>query len=263
MLSVPTADEVVKDLVQCGYVRAADLADRYGNSKQALDPDIDPMIVGPTGIFTQAEYNADDDIRKTAAVMKMVVNGYAGAGTIEMGGFDYHTGDRATGEMRDFGAGRCMGACIEYAARRGQPLMLYVFSDGSLSSNGMIDNSAGGRGKGVWTGDNQSTAAAFFLVYNPKGTDQRDPKPDRLLHRRRLGGECRQPGRERREPARRDGGPQLPGITRQGRDLPEHAMGHGRAHRPGESGYLQQPHRHATDRLGALGTGLTTTRHSA
>jgi hypothetical protein len=62
-----------------------------------------------------------------------------------------------------------MGACIEYAARRHMPLMLYVFSDGSLSSNGMIDNSAAGRGKGVWTGDNQSTAAAFFLVYNPLG----------------------------------------------------------------------------------------------
>jgi hypothetical protein len=121
--------------------RAADLADRYGNSKQALDPDIDPLIVGPTGIFSQAEYDSDDDIRKTAAVMKMVVNGYAGAGTIEMGGFDYHTGDRATGEMRDFGAGRCMGACLEYAARRKQPLMLYVFSDGSLSSSGMIDSS--------------------------------------------------------------------------------------------------------------------------
>ena len=168
MLSVPTADVVAKDLVQCGYVRAADLADRYGNSKQALDPDIDPMIVGPTGIFTQAEYDGDSEIRKTAAVMKMVVNGYAGAGTIEMGGFDYHTGDRATGEMRDFRAGRCMGACLEYAARRQQPLMLYVFSDGSLSSNGMIDNSVAGRGKGVWTGDNQSTAAAFFLAYNPK-----------------------------------------------------------------------------------------------
>jgi hypothetical protein len=71
--------------------------------------------------------------------------------------------------MRDFRAGRCMGACLEYAARRHMPLMLYVFSDGSLSSNGMIDNSAAGRGKGVWTGDNQSTAAAFFLVYNPNG----------------------------------------------------------------------------------------------
>jgi hypothetical protein len=164
-----SADAVVKDLVQCGYVKAADLADRYGNAKAALNPDIDPLIVGPAGIFTQAEYDGDSEIRKTAAVMKMVVNGYAGAGTVEMGGFDYHTGDRSTGEDRDLRAGRCMGACIEYAARRHMPLMLYVFSDGSLSSNGMIDNSAGGRGKGVWTGDNQSTAAAFFLVYNPAG----------------------------------------------------------------------------------------------
>ena len=164
-----SADAVVKDLVQCGYVKSADLADRYGNALQALDPGLDPLIVGPTGIFTQAEYNASSDVQKTAAVMKMVVNGYAGAGTIELGGFDYHTGDRATGETRDFAAGNLMGACLEYAARRHVPLMLYVFSDGSLSSNGMIDNSAAGRGKGVWTGDNQSTAAAFFLVYSPTG----------------------------------------------------------------------------------------------
>ena len=45
--------------------------------------------------------------------------------------------------------------------------MLYVFSDGSLSSNGAIDNSAEGRGKGEWTSDNSSTAGSFFLVYNP------------------------------------------------------------------------------------------------
>jgi hypothetical protein len=50
--------------------------------------------------------------------------------------------------------------------------MIYVFSDGSLSSNGMIDNSTDGRGKGVWTGDNQATAATFFLVYNPNGRPQ-------------------------------------------------------------------------------------------
>ena len=101
--------------------------------------------------------------------MKMVIDGNAGAGTIQMGGFDYHTGDRTTGEVRDLRAGQCMGACLEYAARTGKPLMLYVFSDGSLSSNGMIDNSVDGRGKGVWTGDNQSTASSFFLVFNPAG----------------------------------------------------------------------------------------------
>jgi hypothetical protein len=162
-----TTDAVVKQMVQCGYVKAADLADRFGNAIQALNPDIDPAIVGASGIFTQAEYDGDSEFRKTAAVMKMVVNGYSGAGTITMGGFDYHTGDRATGEQRDLRAGRCIGACLEYAARKGRPLMIYVFSDGSLSSNGMIDSSVNGRGKGQWTGDNQSTASTFFLVYNP------------------------------------------------------------------------------------------------
>jgi hypothetical protein len=31
----------------------------------------------------------------------------------------------------------------------------------------MIDNSLNGRGKGQWTGDNHSTAAAFFMVHSP------------------------------------------------------------------------------------------------
>ena len=73
-----------------------------------------------TGIFTQAEYNADGEFRKTAAVMKMVINGYAGAGTVTMGGYDYHGQGRNTGETRNFRAGRCIGACLEYAARMQQ-----------------------------------------------------------------------------------------------------------------------------------------------
>ena len=104
--------------------------------------------------------------------MKMVLDGYAGAGCITMGGYDYHGGMRQEGETKDFRAGRCMGACLEYAARMGRPLMMYVFSDGSLSSNGVIDNSVAGRGKGEWTSDNQDTAAPFFLVYNPGGRAQ-------------------------------------------------------------------------------------------
>jgi hypothetical protein len=86
-----------------------------------------------------------------------------------MGGYDYHGGGRSTGEVRDFRAGRCMGACLEYARRKGRPLMLYVSSDGSLSSNGATEDTPLGRGKGMWTSDNQQTAASFFLVYNPNG----------------------------------------------------------------------------------------------
>jgi hypothetical protein len=166
-----TRDAVIKDLVRCNYVKAADLTDRYGDPS-ALNPELDPDIVGPAGIFTQAEFNGDGEFRKTAAVMKLVINGYAGAGTITMGGYDYHGQGRATGELRDLRAGRCMGACLEYAARRGVPLMLYVFSDGSLSADGVADNSVDGRGKFDWTSDNQQTAASFFLVYNPLGRSQ-------------------------------------------------------------------------------------------
>ena len=166
-----TRDAVIKDMVRCGYIKSADLVDRFGDPS-ALNPDLDPEIVGPAGIFTQAEYDADAEFRKTAAVMKMVVNGYAGAGTITMGGYDYHGQGRNTGEVRDLRAGRCMGACLEYAARMGVPLMLYVFSDGSLSANGTVDNTADGRGKFMWASDNQQTAASFFLVYNPGGRPQ-------------------------------------------------------------------------------------------
>lgn len=169
-----STDEIIKELVNCGYVKSADLADRFGNPS-ALNPQLDPNIIndasvaGSSGMFTLEELQNDGEFAKTASVMKLVVNGYAGAGTITMGGFDYHTGDRATGELRDLRAGRCIGACLEYAARVGVPIMIYVFSDGSVASNGMVDNSVNGRGKGQWTGDNSSTGASFFLVYNPGG----------------------------------------------------------------------------------------------
>ena len=163
-----TRNEVVKELVTCGYVKAADVVDRFGDPT-SLNPDLDPDIVGAGGIFSRAEYDGDGEFRKTAAVMKMVLSGYAGAGTITLGGYDYHGQGRSTGELRDLRAGRCMGACLEYAARRGMPLMLYVFSDGSISASGQVDSTVDGRGKFMWTSDNQSTGAAFFLVYNPAG----------------------------------------------------------------------------------------------
>lgn len=169
---VITTSDVVKDLVRCGYVKTANLAERYGNPN-TINPAGDPDIVGPAGIFSAAEFNGGGRnggvYQKTASVMKMVINGFAGAGTVEMGGYDYHGGARAEGEVKDFRAGECMGACLEYAHRLQLPLMLYVMSDGSLSSNGVIDNSVDGRGKGEWTSDNSSTAAPFFLVYNPTG----------------------------------------------------------------------------------------------
>jgi hypothetical protein len=155
----------------CSFTKAAYTVDRYSNPA-AVNPDVDPNIVGASGIFQTAEYQANSDYQKTAAIMKLVIDGNAAAGTIEMSGFDYHSGNRMDGEARDLNLGNCIGAVLEYANRVGKPVMIYIFSDGSLASSGMIDNSVGGRGKGVWTADNQNVAATYFLVFNPAGRAQ-------------------------------------------------------------------------------------------
>lgn len=168
-------DTEVRSKMSCTYVENASLADQFP-TPSILDPAADADIVGGAdSIFSADEFLNDREFQKTASVMKLVIdspnNGYpyAGAGTIAMGGYDYHGGGRSTGEVRDFRAGRCMGACLEYARRKGRPLMLYISSDGSLSSNGATEDTPLGRGKGMWTSDNQQTAASFFLVYDPNG----------------------------------------------------------------------------------------------
>jgi hypothetical protein len=162
-----TQDDLLREMLRCGYIKSADLAARFGDPS-AINPEADEDIVGDSGIFSAAEWAGDGEFRKTGSVMKMVVGGLAGAGTITMGGYDYHTGERRTGDARDLRAGRCIGACLEYAARKGVPIMIYVFSDGSVFSNGRPDPMQA-RGKLEWTGDSQQTAASYILVYNPGG----------------------------------------------------------------------------------------------
>ncbi|MGD8925338.1 MAG: general secretion pathway protein GspF [Thioalkalispiraceae bacterium] len=179
-LSSAAAETSLQQLLRCGYVKAADVAENFADP-QALNPGADPLIVNDTsGIFTTAEFNANSrdgsEFRKVASVMKLVVNTLSGAGCVTMGGYDYHTGDRIAGELRDIRAGRCIGAAIEYAHRVGFPLMVYVFSDGSVFSNGNEDNTAVNAGtitlpggKGQWTGDNSGGASSLIFVYDPRG----------------------------------------------------------------------------------------------
>ncbi len=155
--------------------------------------------------------------------MKMVISGYAGAGTIDDGrlrlprpGPLHRRGTRLPRRTLHGRLPRVRGA-------RGVPLMLYVFSDGSLSADGQVDNTVDGRGKFMWTSDNQSTAASFFLVYNPAGRAvlleyrarrRGAPPADRLLPAGRVGRDGLEPGGEQRQPARRDRRAQLHGAAR-------------------------------------------------
>ncbi len=187
LVSNPSSeDKRLKDRLSCEYLRSADTLEKFSNP-DALDPSLDAKIVGDGGIFSAAEFDSDREFRKAASVMKLVIDGIAGAGTIEMGGYDYHTGDRRTGEARDLRAGQCIGACLDYARRTSTPLMVYVFSDGSVASDGSLEM-VNGVEKGVWSGDNSSTACSFFLVYDPAGSPQLwDEGPNDPLQHQQIG----------------------------------------------------------------------------
>lgn len=175
-------DQLVSELIQCAFRETTDLVSNFGNPA-ALDPLQDADI---NAIFNSTELT-QNDFRKTASVMKLVVNGFAGAGTIELGGYDYHDGTRATGERKDFIAGQAIGAVLEYAARLVTPVAIYVLSDGSLDSDGAVDNSVDGRGKFGWRGDNSSTAGTFMLVFDPQGRPPLGPAGSQIGYYRASG----------------------------------------------------------------------------
>lgn len=162
-----TETQIVEDLIMCGYIESTDLVENFGNPDQ-VDPLLDANL---TSVLSAAEINGQSTFRKTASVMKLVANGDAGAGTIELGGYDYHDGTRATGEQRDFTAGQAMGAVLEYARLIGTRVCVYVFSDGSVASDG-VPQGGNGRNKFVWRNDNSSTAASFMLVFDPAAQPQ-------------------------------------------------------------------------------------------
>src|SRR6202021_4055685 len=105
----------------CSFPKGAYPVDRYSNPA-AVNPDVDPNIVGASGIFQTAEYQSNSDYQRTAAIMKLVIDGNAAAGTIEMSGFDYHSGNRMDGGARDLNLGNCMGPFLEYASRAPKPV---------------------------------------------------------------------------------------------------------------------------------------------
>lgn len=163
---------VTSELIQCAYRQSTHLVENFGNPAE-FDPRQDAAIsaIFPEGIDSRSEF------RKTASVMKLVANQLAGAGTVEFGGYDYHDSTRATGERKDRIAGEAIGAALEYAATKPvpTPMVIYILSDGSVASDGVIDTTPEGADKPIWKGDNSSTAGTIMLVFDPEGRPEMDP----------------------------------------------------------------------------------------
>lgn len=160
-----TEAQATKELLQCGYDKTAATFNTTV-APQDLDPGADANL---QSIFPNGELD-DGDFRKAAAAMKVVVNGYGGAGTIEYGGRDYHQDPRPETDGKDFVIGQVIGGALEYAALLNKPLMIYLFSDGAVSADtNRPEDDGNGTTKFRWRSDNSQTAASAILVYSPNG----------------------------------------------------------------------------------------------
>jgi len=113
--------------------------------------------------------------RRVAVVCKALVEGYAGTGTITLGGHDYHTGNLTDGRARDVVAGRVIGRILEVFRRKGKPVMIYLFTDGGVY-NGVDENGAGTAGDPVWTGDDGEKSGSVLITLKPAAPRASQPR---------------------------------------------------------------------------------------
>lgn len=165
----------IKTLVQCGFQQTSTQVKNF--VPDLLNPTLDPLV---TAVFPNIAN--DGNQRKTATIAKMVLDGFIGAATIELGGYDYHSGNRVDGETRDMEAGQVIGRIMELAARKQKDVVIIVLTDGGVSANDIVDNTTGGRGKFGWAGDSGQRSSAFMMVY------KKDGKPQlRIADKRQIG----------------------------------------------------------------------------
>lgn len=152
---------LAKALFACTYTNASDIALADGGADK-IDPTLDALL---DTAFKGRQKLKGSFHERTAAAAKLVLNGFVGAATIELEGFDYHNSTRTAGEEKDMQAGQCIGAVLEYANLLNQPVMIYVFTDGGIQGSPTTDET----GLFVWGTDDSTTAGTFMLHFDPAG----------------------------------------------------------------------------------------------
>lgn len=170
-----TAEQQVRDLVQCGYLKSFENLKNF--TPDALNPTNDAVVQQALQVNNIAgnpdinnafniDNGQDDEI---ATIAKLVIDGYAGVGTMTMGGYDYHGQGRRNQTIKDFNAGRAAGVAFEMAMRKERPLVMTCITDGGVAARGGADNSAEAAGRFSFSSDSGTRSSTIMLVYNPKG----------------------------------------------------------------------------------------------
>jgi len=148
----------IQQVLNCSFDNAKQLFQVY--SAEQLNPANDTAV---GTVFNGADENV-------AAVAKLVIDKIAGAGTITIGGCDYHNNAAQTTHDKDRQIGNAMGRCILLAATKGENLCLHLYTDGGVASDAggasqPTLTSAGTIEKVLHTGDSGTRSAAVQLFY--------------------------------------------------------------------------------------------------
>ncbi len=150
--------EGVKKVLDCAGIKNVDVVVKGAG---IIDPRGNQTFAQAWGVNAQTA--ATDNNLISAAMVYNTLLGQAGTTNLNIGGYDYHDGTRATGDAKDREAGTMVGRILQSAAILGKPVFIYVVSDGSVFSPDSASRSA------PWAGDRASNGVNYILYYNPAG----------------------------------------------------------------------------------------------
>ncbi len=149
----------IQSVLNCSLDGAKQLFNTY--SADMLNPANDATVT--TAFAGQSE--------RVASVAKLVLDSIAGAGTVTIGGGDYHGGTAVNTHAKDTEVGRAIGRCILLAKEKGKNLAIHLFTDGGVAgdSGGLTEPvtvlDIGQVEKVKWTGDSGTRSSAVLLFY--------------------------------------------------------------------------------------------------
>lgn len=118
-------------------------------------------------VYGKALNTFSADEQSAGNIFNLLTTRTAGAGTIAVGGCDYHNGSAMSGHNSDMSIGRHIGHAIRTANERNQPIFIHLFTDGGVTGDaaGQVDPVL--QTRVVWTSDDGVRSAALMIVFNP------------------------------------------------------------------------------------------------
>ncbi len=157
-------------------------ADRSANS--ALSADVLNATLNPDirRIFGIAERTSTDNgllnsgniADRTATIVYNVMTGSAAAGSMVVGGLDYHDESKNSQDLKDTGAGALVGRCLAAAnalsqGNGGPGLVLWVTQDGGNVGNSGFTSGSDPANTSLFVGDRRELCGSMVFLMDPVG----------------------------------------------------------------------------------------------